>query len=196
MSNFFDAMYSTPKDLTFVKPKGFDIFLCPAELVSWLEKAGELNESEVKGEYSEAVNSMCEYSCLWVCGKLKEKYQNGKLKGELYVCYGKFGFWEHYWIGYKLNGVEYFLDLTLAQFRKDAPRFSVVVGKDAEGVSEYNDFSRVSFDEFFGRLKRDWELIESGESKKLMEWFKNPNRFDNAFGKSLDNLDFDVDIKL
>jgi hypothetical protein len=194
MSNFFDAMYSKPKELSFVKPKGLDIFLCPAELLSWLEKAGEINESEVKGEYAQAVNSMCEYSCLWVCGKLQERYNKGELKGELYVCYGKFGFWEHYWIGYKIDGVEYFLDLTLAQFRKESPRFSVLIGKDAEGVSEYNDFVKVGFDEFFGRLERDWKLIESGEAKKMQDYWTNGRRYEmDELSKKLNDLDIKIE---
>lgn len=172
MSNFFDAMYSKPNKLSFVNPNNIDIFLCPKELVAWLNKAGE----DAEGEYHEAVSSMCEYSCLWVCGKLKDKYKQGKLKGELYVCYGNFGFWEHYWIGYKMNGIEYFLDLTLAQFRKESPKLAITISEQAQGVAEYNNITKIPFDEFFGRLERDWNLIESGESfNKEMDFSKAMN---------------------
>ncbi len=162
MSNFFDCLHTKPEPLSYVKPN-LDIFLCPTEFLSWLKKAGV----DCEGEYPEAVNSNCEYSCLWICGKLKEK----SLKGDMKVCYGKFGFWEHYWISYTYEGREYFLDLTLAQFRKDAPRFAVTFAENSQGITTYNDIYYTPVPEFFGRLSRDWDLIESGESKKAQDYF-------------------------
>lgn len=172
MSHFFDVIHKAQQKLTYVK-SNLDIFLCPTEFLAWLEKADEHNG----GDYAEAVTSNCEYSCLWICGKL----MNMKLQGEMFVCYGKFGFWEHYWISYAYKGREYFLDLTLAQFVKDAPRFAVTLAENSQGDTIYNDYDKIPVAEFFGRLKRDWELIESGEAKKLAQWYKNPTRNDNVF---------------
>jgi hypothetical protein len=172
MGNFFDTISKPQKALTYVKPN-IDIFLCPTEFLSWLEKACEHNG----GEYAQAVSSNCEYSCLWICGKLKDKL----LQGDMQVCYGKFGFWEHYWISYTYKGREYFLDLTLAQFMKDAPRFAVTLAENSQDDTTYNDIYKESASNFFSRLQRDWDLIESGKAKELDEWFKNPNRHKNSF---------------
>jgi hypothetical protein len=192
MSNFFDAMYAPKTELRFLNPESvLDFTLCPSELLAWLEeKAGEISKEEKRGDYDRAVSSMCEYSCLWVCGKLKERYEGAKLKGKLSVYYGKFGFWEHYWIGYEIDGVEYYVDLTLAQFRRESPKLSVMVGEESKGVAEYNGCHKMSFKEFFGRLERDWNLIESGESKKMKDYFNGGmgNNVKDLMAK-LENLD-------
>ena len=183
MSNFFDVISKPQKQLEYVK-SNLDFLLCPSEFLEWLKKADEHNE----GEYAEAVSSNCEYSCLWICGKLINK----NLKGDMQVCYGKFGFWEHYWISYTLEGIEYYLDLTLAQFVNDAPRFAVTLAEDSQADTTYNDVYKTPMKEYFDSQKRDWDLIVSGEVLRMKESMSNINPFDdqvNKLAKSLDNLE-------
>jgi hypothetical protein len=54
------------------------------------------------------------------------------LKGDLKIKYGKFGFWEHYWLEYTLKDKVYFIDLTLQQFVSSAPRLAISEAKETE----------------------------------------------------------------
>ena len=97
--------------------KKFDFKISPDKFLEWLESVGQ----EVTGDYGWDVASMCEYSCLYICQLLYNK----KLKGELTVCLGNFGFGEHYWMQYEIDGEKYYIDLTLQQFRGEAPRLAI-----------------------------------------------------------------------
>ena len=112
----FDLLFQEPKELTFID-KQFDFEVSPNKFIEWL-KADKI---EIVGNYAIDCGSMCEYACLYIGMLLYGK----KLKGEMVVYYGNFGFWEHYWIGYKVEEKEYFIDLTLCQFVKNAPKLAI-----------------------------------------------------------------------
>jgi hypothetical protein len=113
---YFGGLFSPLTPPEFVNPE-LDFSLDPDHFIKWLEA----EQQEVIGEYHIDVQSMCEYSTLYIGMLLAKK----KLEGELTQYYGKFGFFEHYWIGYTYKGVEYFIDLTLQQFVKDAPKVAI-----------------------------------------------------------------------
>lgn len=130
-----DLLFGKPYDgLEFIKPD-LDFEINPDHFMRWLEM--EFKDEPLMGDYQTDCASMCEYACLFVGMLLHEK----ELKGEMEIMYGKFGFWEHYWLRYTLDGEAYFLDLTLKQFVKDAPKFSVVkaVNKRVNGCYSYID---------------------------------------------------------
>ena len=52
------------------------------------------------------------------------------------IYYGKFGFYEHYWIGYTFKDEEYFIDLTLRQFVNEAPKLSITKAENKELVED------------------------------------------------------------
>src|ERR1044071_6101431 len=98
-----DLLFGEPAELEFIR-KRFDFTINPDHFIEWLKAEGET----ITGKYGYDVSSMCEYACLYV----SMMFYKRKLKGELKVYYGRFGFFEHYWIGYEVNGEEYFIDLT------------------------------------------------------------------------------------
>lgn len=109
----------------------FDFQIDPDHFIRWLNAEGEGKEDT----YQRSVAGMCEYSCLYIAMMLHSK----KLQSEPVVYYGKFGFWEHFWIGYTFNGQEYFLDFTLQQFVEDAPRFAVIKPINYHNVYNFID---------------------------------------------------------
>lgn len=98
----------------------FDFELDSKHFMEWLKL--EHPDDEYTGDYSKDCCTMCEYACLYIAMLLYNK----PLQGEMKIYYGKFSFFEHYWIGYKFNGHEYFIDLTLKQFIDDAPELSII----------------------------------------------------------------------
>lgn len=112
-----ELLFGKPKELTFIRRR-FDFTITPESFIKWLK----VEDEDITGNYAYDVTSMCEYACLYV-SMLFYKY---KLKGEMKIYYGKFGFFEHYWVGYLIDGKEYFLDLTLKQFVKDAPELAII----------------------------------------------------------------------
>jgi len=119
--------FSKFSDIKFITPK-LDFELDPDHFIRWL-KAESDNDQYLDpplGEsYAFDVGSMCEYSCLYVAMLLSDV----KLKGELRIVGGNFGFWGHYWLRYTLGGLTYIIDLTLQQFVKDAPKLAISVEK-------------------------------------------------------------------
>lgn len=101
---------------TLVNPK-FYFKIKPNHFMKWLKSEG----MEVTGNYKEDCSSMCEYACLYISMLLYDK----QLEGELKVVCGNYGWWEHYWMKYTVNGVTYFIDLTLKQFISEAPKLSI-----------------------------------------------------------------------
>lgn len=123
-------------ELEFIEPE-LDLDINPDHFIKWLELEGQ----EVTDDYGYSVSSMCEYSCLY----LAMKFYLSDLKGELRIVCGNFGFWEHYWMEYTLNGIVYFIDLTLRQFIPDAPKVAITKAtndKCGYYVHDYVDYSQ------------------------------------------------------
>ena len=159
--SYFDELnkrvtYSTPfPELKFIQPE-IDIELDPEHFLNWLKKENSEDFEDDK-DYSFNVASMCEYSCLYVAMMLHKK----QLKGDLKIMCGNFGFWEHYWLKYTLNGVSYYLDLTLQQFIREAPKFSITIAN--EDPTGYNTVC-------------DGESIKDYINGKMgFEFYVNPN---------------------
>jgi hypothetical protein len=108
-----DLLFGKPAPLKFLRKK-FPFKIDSKKFLAWLRA----EEQEITGNYSVDVSSMCEYACLYV-GML---FHDSPHQFNMY--YGKFGFFEHFWLGYVHEGKEYFVDLTLAQFTK-APRLAI-----------------------------------------------------------------------
>jgi hypothetical protein len=180
MGSFFDTYFSKEqKKLELVNPK-LDFKLNPSKFADWLVLAGECSSEERKESYSNIVQSMCEYSCLYIVSVLEKK----KLKGKLKICYGEFGCYEHYWMSYKLEGVEYFIDLTLAQFSPKAKRLAITKASDAVHPTTYNEFEYISINDYMKYRRRDLEIIQSGKFKDF-----DMNKF--LFGDK--EINFDID---
>lgn len=98
--------------------------------MKWLEADGVI---QLTGNYAVDCSSMCEYSCLYAAMMLHGK----QLKGELKIYSGNFGFWEHYWLSYKYEGKEYYIDLTLQQFIPDAPKLAILEAINDDSTPTY-----------------------------------------------------------
>lgn len=149
-----DLLFGTPSPITFLKKK-FDFRISPRRFMKWLKAEGE----EVTGNYIADCGSMCEYACLYVSMLLHEK----KLKGKLVIYYGKFGFWEHYWLGYTIDGEEYFIDLTLKQFISNAPKLAVTKAVNERVAGSYS------------YLSEGTPIAEYIEEKEAFRFYINPH---------------------
>lgn len=116
MVSSFDLLFTEHTKMKYVHPK-LDFIIDPNKFMNWLELEGE----EITGDYKVDCASMCEYGSLYILMLLRDK----KLKGNLKMVSGNFGFWGHYWISYVYNGEEYFIDLTLKQFVENAPKLAI-----------------------------------------------------------------------
>lgn len=112
----FDLLFSKTSKIKYLN-KNFDFNISSEHFIEWLKA----EEQEITGKYEIDVSSMCEYSCLYISMLLYDR----KLKGEMFVYSGSFGFWGHYWIGYKYENEDYFIDLTLKQFIKESPELAI-----------------------------------------------------------------------
>ena len=128
----FGLLFSTPKEIEFLDQK-FDFEISPDHFIEWLKKEGE----EIIGDYKIDVGTMCEYSCLYIAMLLSNK----QLKGDMKIYYGKFGFWEHFWIGYNYNNQEYYIDLTLQQFISNAPKLAITKAHNERVSGSYSYLS-------------------------------------------------------
>lgn len=147
-------LFSAFKKVDFLD-KDFDFKIDPEHFIKWLEAEGE----EVnKDDYRLSVSSMCEYSCLYLAMLFHDK----NLKGTLRIYNGNFGFWSHFWMGYTYEGVEYFIDLTLAQFVESAPKLSISVAD--------NDEKGYCYDEEYIKY-----INQYLKEKKAFDYYKNPN---------------------
>ena len=142
---------SPPPPMEFIEPD-LDFELDPNHFIEWLKA----EDQEVVGNYKTDCSSMCEYSCLYVSMLL----HGTKLKGELKIIAGSFGFWEHYWLSYKLDGIEYFVDLTLQQFVSDSPKCSVSISK-GEVDNGYRSFYYMEIEDYL-------------KEKKAFDFYTNP----------------------
>lgn len=116
----FDRLFQAPAKIEFINPE-LDLDINPDHFIKWLELEGELEGTT----YKEQCASMCEYSCLY----LAMKFFNQPMKGMLRLVCGNFGFWEHWWVEYSVDGKVYIIDLTLQQFVDDAPRLAISEAK-------------------------------------------------------------------
>lgn len=138
--DLMDKMFAPPIRLTYCEPE-LDFTLSPDKFIDWLE---EVDDEPITGNYAMDVCTMCEYACLWICRQVWEK----KLSGELYVCDGYYNMSEHYWMSYKIDDKEYFIDLTLAQFKRDAPKLSIVEANKSIGENAYRNFSKQTVQQY------------------------------------------------
>ena len=143
---------SPPPPMNFIEPD-LDFELNPDHFMEWLK----LENEEVIGDYKTDCSGMCEYSCLYTSMLLSET----KLKGNLRIICGNFGFWEHYWMSYTLNGKEYFIDLTLQQFVPESPQCSISLS-EGEVDNGYRNFFYMDVNEYL-------------EDKEAFTYYTNPN---------------------
>jgi hypothetical protein len=153
-TNSIDLLLAKPKEIKFIDME-FDFEINPDHFIEWLR----MEKEELTGDYKVDVTSMCEYSCLYVAMLLQDK----KLQSVPKIYYGKFGFFEHYWIGYVFNGQEYFIDLTLKQFNADAPKLAITIAMNEGVAGSYSSLS-------------DGEPInEYIEKKEAFRFYTNPS---------------------
>ena len=150
----FDRLFQAPAKVKCIQPE-LDLDINPDYFIKWLELEGEL-EGET---YKEQCASMCEYSCLY----LAMKFRCVKLKGELRLICGNFGFWEHWWAEYNVNGKVYIIDLTLQQFVEDVPRLAI-----SEAKYEDNGYRKDPHCDY------SYSLIDYCDEKKAFWYYKHP----------------------
>ena len=154
--------FTAPPSMEFVEPK-LDFDLDPDHFIAWLkaEASQDVHMDAPTGKsYAYDVGNMCEYSCLYIAMLLHDK----KLKGELKIISGKFGFWEHYWMQYRLDGVTYYIDLTLQQFVETAPKLAISTKRNLD-----NGYNR--------RFDIEGTTIHSYlEDKEAFMFYVNPNK--------------------
>ena len=152
--NSFDLLFSEPEKVEYLNKK-FDFDIDPDKFMEWLSHE---EEDDLTGDYRYDCSSMCEYSCLYISMLLYHK----ELKGDMRIYSGYFGFWEHYWIGYVIDGVEYFIDLTLKQFISDAPKLAISKRSNTKkGYSFYENIIPTPIKKYV-------------ESKKAFDFHYNP----------------------
>lgn len=116
----------------------------PGKFIDWIESTGEDID---RGDYGYSVCGMCEYACLWI-SKLAH---NAKIDHKiLSVCCGNYGYSDHFWI---MLDDKYFIDLTLKQFRSDAPMLSITKIDKAVSSTSYNEgFSIQTYKEYINQF--------------------------------------------
>jgi len=92
-------------------------------------------EYETTGYYPQDVFSMCCNAAAWVILQLRNK--KSQMLKDIKVIDGNFGWMEHTWLIYK---DKYYIDLTLAQFKKDAPKIAILEVSDEIKTEERQDF--------------------------------------------------------
>lgn len=157
----FDLLFSGPAEIEFVEP-GFDFGIDPDHFIRWLsEEHGndQYNEWEDLGSYHKNVCGECEFACLYfsMINYLKS------FDADPVVYDGKFGFWDHFWIGYIWRGEEYFIDLTLQQFIPEAPRVAISkASKQKKGYFWYDE--------------ADMPISEYVDRKNAFAFYLDPNQ--------------------
>jgi len=156
-----DCFTPHPK-VDFIEPK-LDFDLDPDHFIKWLKAEASQDiylDAPLGKSYAYDVSSMCEYSCLYIAMLLHEK----ELKGELRIISGKYGFWEHYWMQYRLEDVTYYIDLTLQQFDETAPKLAISIKEDIP--SGYNRMFDIEGTSINGYL----------EDKEAFMFYVNPKQ--------------------
>ena len=157
----------------------FPIKLDPAKFMKFLK---DINEHEGWEEYYMNSSSNCEWSCVYVLMiALEQKFENFN------VCVGNYGFWEHYWISYK----DWFIDLTLAQFKKEAPRLSITKRNESCSLGSYRNYREYTAKEYLEK----YLFIERPFLDGIKEMIEKKIEFDgmtintNPLGGSLEELE-------
>jgi hypothetical protein len=125
--------------------------LSPDAFLKDMVKRGELDE--ITENYSRDCFMMCENSVAWALLQLRA---HPEYACKILIQIGSFfragvnvrG--EHYWLLLKTPGKDYYIDLTLAQFIKGAPRLAVIDAVDSEG--SYNTWQVVTAEEYIAGL--------------------------------------------
>jgi hypothetical protein len=68
---------------------------------------------------------MCRNATAWAILKLQN--EDSEILNDLEIADGNFGWMEHTWLVYK---GKYYIDLTLAQFKQDAPKLAILEVSD------------------------------------------------------------------
>jgi len=144
----------------FTAPE-LDLGIDPELFIGWLWAEGQIEgEDSETQSYAQNVSSMCEWSCLFISMLL----YNQKLKGELLIISGNYGFWGHYWMKYTVDGESYFIDLTLQQFLPEAPKLSI--SRAIEVPEGYNcDYDKGT------------DFREYVDGKRGFDFYTDPNCF-------------------
>jgi hypothetical protein len=133
----FDLLTSKPEKLEFLDiDLGFQ--LDPRHLLRWLEAAhteDEYDSFEITGIYSQDVACECEFSCLYMALLLDDM----TFEKEPVIYDGSFGFWDHFWTAFFIDGKEYFVDMTLAQFMPEAPKVAITEARKYEKAYRWHD---------------------------------------------------------
>lgn len=155
--SMFELMFSsTMRRIEFLDKK-FDFDINPEHFIQWLEKEDE----DITGNYNLDVMHMCEYACLYISMLL----YNEKLKGDMIIHYGKFGAYDHYWIGYEYEGKEYYIDLTLKQFLDTAPKLAICEAHNERMVRSYS-----YIEDGYKKLS----IKDYVDSKEAFKFYTNP----------------------
>ncbi len=154
MKSSRDLLFGKPIELSFVQ-KELEFKLDPDHFLKWLET----DEWTMGHDYASSVSSACEYSCLYI-GMLT---YNMNLKNPLKIYRGNLGFFEHYWIGCVIDGQEYFIDLTLQQFNRSAPRLAITKAMNEEVPGGYSHSSD------------GYDLNDYVREKKGFKFYTNPH---------------------
>jgi hypothetical protein len=129
-----DLLFAPVGCLEYIDESNVDlpIEINPDEFISWL---GEIGEEVYLDNYGMTVCSMCEYSVAWV-SKLLEV--SNVPVSRLKICEGSFGYGDHFWF---ILDDKYFVDLTLAQFKSDAPRLAIIDKDKAISPTTYKNYT-------------------------------------------------------
>lgn len=180
MISRYDLLKQTPIQLEFLN-KELEFKLDPKHFVKWLK----LEDWDIDPkDYGRTVSSACEYSCLYI-GMLT---QGLKLKNPLKIYYGGVGFFEHYWIGQVIDGEEYFIDLTLAQFNHDAPRLAITKAMNQEVAGGYHFLSEGKDLNEYVKEKEGFKFYTNPHTMKkptIMDFYKNT---EPVFNFNMDEL--------
>jgi hypothetical protein len=140
-------LFTPPKELTYLEDK-LDLhdYLSINKFLEVIDRY----EQPITGNYSQDISSMCEYFVYWAAHQLIDK----KLDGKLFVAEGYFGFADHNWLYYSVKDKDktskkLFIDFTLAQFIKDAPKFAIVDSKESSDETTYRGYHMTPYKEWF-----------------------------------------------
>jgi hypothetical protein len=141
LQNAFDKHFKKEKEAVynFLKPSDIhpDIekFLDIDKMLQYFKENDEDGDFEITENYSFNVCTMCNNASAWAI--LQFKNNKSEILKELKVIEGNFGWMEHTWLIYK---DKYYIDLTLAQFKREAPKIAVLEVNDEIKTDERQDF--------------------------------------------------------
>jgi hypothetical protein len=112
-------MFTTKKyNIKFYQPKDFLIFLDKINPDKFIEDMLKLEELDyISGNYTEDCFHLCRNAVAWIYKQLSDEYYIDQFK----IIEGYFDHKDHCW----MQVGDYILDLTLAQFVKNAPKIAI-----------------------------------------------------------------------